>query len=491
MKKPPKEPAHNYLPDIHRLLPQSSDAEQGVLSSILLSPSEVLEKCAEQTITEYHFHVPAHGTIYHVLRDIHEARKKIDVITLTQELRDRKILDQVGGPAFITDLFTFLPTAANATFYLEILDEKYTLREIIRVCTEYAARSYDEHTEVTELLDKAEEEICKISRQRYQADADYVSSKDAVMAAIHKLEERHYNKGLIGGIPTGFTQYDKLTDGLQNGELTVIAARPSMGKTALAMNMAEHIAIDLKIPVGIFSLEMSRSQLMQRTILGRARVNWLQFRDGWANERDFPAITQAASSIASAPIHINDKSAIPVSYVRAVTRSWVKKYGIKVAFVDYLQLLKGSKQYKGDNRQLEVADISGGLKALAKELNIPIVVLAQLSRKPDDRTGFGRGKPRLSDIRESGAIEQDADVIGLLSREEMYAEDDDEKRESEGKAVLNIAKQRNGPTGDVLLTFIKEYTRFENRASVDAEEPELVLMPPPPKKKKPYPSYHH
>jgi replicative DNA helicase len=450
------------------LLPQSADAEQGILCSILLAPKEVGGLCVERGIRAEHFHIPAHASIYTVLKEMYDACRPIDLVTLTQELRDRKLLDQAGGAAFITQLFTFLPTAANASYYLEIVEEKYTLREIIRVCTEYAGRSYDEQAEVTMLLDEVETRVLAISQERVRGET--ASMKDQVMAAIHAIEELYANKGGLTGFATGFAALDKMCDGLHRQEMFVIAARPSMGKTALAMNMAEHVALELKKPVAVFSLEMSASQLVQRLLCSRARVNLEQIRNGFLAERDFPALTAAASKLAESKIFIDDTAGLSILELRAKARRLKSQHGIEAIFIDYLQLLRSTTRRAQDNRQIEIAEISSGIKALAKELNIPIVVLAQLNRKPEERSGESKGRPRLSDLRESGSIEQDADVVGLLIREEYYAENDEDRKEAEGKATLIIAKQRNGPVGDVPLTFLKQFTRFENRAHVDAEE---------------------
>ena len=455
-----------YLPDIHRLLPQSPDAEQGVLSSFLLSPRDVGGQCAEKQVTDKHFHIPAHAQIFAILMELWDANKAIDFITLTQVLRDRGKLDQVGGAAFVTGLFTFIPTAANSAYYIEILQEKYTLREIIRVCTEYAARSYDEQDEVQNLLNDVESKIFLIAQDRFKDKA--ASMKDQVMQAIHAIEELYDRRGAITGLPTGLAEFDKMTDGLHKAEMIIIAARPSMGKTALAMNIAEHIALEAKLPVAVFSLEMSTSQLVQRMLCSRARVNLGSVRNGFLAERDFPALTAAASKLAESKIFIDDTPGLSILELRAKSRRLKRDHDIQAIFIDYLQLLRSTSKRAQDNRQLEIAEISAGLKALSKELNIPIVVLAQLNRNPEQRSGDSKGRPRLSDLRESGSIEQDADVVGLLVREEYYADTDEDKKESEGKATLIIAKQRNGPVGDVPLTFLKEFTRFENRAREDA-----------------------
>jgi replicative DNA helicase len=423
--------------------------------------------CAEKLIKPEHFHLPAHGVIYGVLLELWDANKPIDFITLTQLMRDRSLLDQVGGAAFLTGLFTFLPTAANAAYYIEILEEKYTLREIIRVCTEYAARSYDEQDDVPNLLNDVEQKVFAIAQDRFK---DRVASmKQMVVAAIGSIQELYDRRGSISGLPTGFADFDKMTDGLHGAEMVVIAARPSMGKTAFAMNIAEHIAVDLKRAVAVFSLEMNAQQLVQRLLCSRARVNMGRIRDGFLSERDFPALQAAASKLAEAKIFIDDTSGLSILELRAKARRMKSQHDIAAIFIDYLQLLRSTSRRAQDNRQLEIAEISSGLKAIAKELNIPVVVLAQLNRNPEQRSGESKGRPRLSDLRESGSIEQDADLVGLLVREEYYAESDDEKKESEGKATLIIAKQRNGPVGDVPLTFLKEFTRFETRAQSDSD----------------------
>ncbi|MGA3171809.1 MAG: replicative DNA helicase [Chthoniobacteraceae bacterium] len=456
-----------YLPDTHRLLPQSPDAEQGVLCSFLLNPREVGGLCVERGITAESFHIPAHAGIFAVLLELWNAARPIDFITLTQVLRDRSQLDQVGGAAFVTDLFTFIPTAANAAYYIDILQEKWILRQVITTCTEYAARSYDEQDNVPNLLDEVEQHINRIARERFQAKS--LSMKDQVMEAIESIEKLYERRGSITGLPTGFSELDKMTDGLHGAEMFVIAARPSMGKTALALNIAEHVAVDHKKPVAVFSLEMSSQQLVQRLLCSRARVNLQRVRDGFLSERDFPNLTAAASKLAESKIYIDDTAGLSILEMRAKARRLKTQHDVQLIVIDYLQLLRSTSRRAQDNRQLEIAEISAGVKALAKELAIPIIVLAQLNRNPENRSGDSKGRPRLSDLRESGSIEQDADIVALLVREEYYADTDEEKQEAEGKATLILAKQRNGPVGDVPLTFLKEFTRFEDRARSEPE----------------------
>src|SRR5216683_2486904 len=378
--------------DIHRAPPHSVEAEQGVLGSMLISPRDAIGECVEK-INEEYFYVPAHRTIYNVLVDLWNAGQAIDLITFTQVLRDRNLLESVGGAAFVTSLFTFVPTAANVGYYLDIVRDKYILRQIITASTESVRRAYEEQDEVGNLLDEVEQKIFAVGEDRFKGQM--LSMKDQVMEAIESIEKLYERKGGITGISTGFAEFDRMTSGMHAAEMIVIAGRPSMGKTALAMNIAEHAAIQEKLSVAVFSLEMSSQQLVQRLLCSRTR--------------------------------------------RAQ-----------------------------DNRQLEISEISAGIKGLAKELKIPIIVVAQLNRQPEARSG---GKPRLSDLRESGSIEQDADLVGLLVRPEIYEEDEDARAERAGEAELIIAKQRNGPVGEIALTFLKEFTRFEDRAR-NVSEPE-------------------
>jgi len=455
-----------HQPDAHRMLPQSPEAELGVLSSYLLAPREVGGICAEKKVTPEHFHLPAHAVLFEVLEGMWTANLPVDFITLTQLLRDKQCLDQIGGPPFITHLFTYLPTAANISYYLDTVIEKHTLRRIIRVCTEYASRSYEEQGSVQTLLDEVEAKVYDIANGQFQDQG--FDLKSVVMEAITAVQTLHDRKGAISGLPTGFIQFDQMTDGLHGAEMIVIAARPSMGKTAFAMNVAEHIALHENKAVAVFSLEMSSQQLVQRLLCSVARIDMARLRNGFMNDRDFHSLTSAGALITQSKILIDDTPGISILELRAKARRMKSQHDIAVIFIDYLQLLRSTSRRAQDNRQLEIAEISNGLKALAKELNIPVVVLAQLNRNPESRTGESKGRPRLSDLRESGSIEQDADLVGLLVREEYYAEGDD-KKDAEGKATLIIAKQRNGPVGDVHLTFRKEFTRFETRAFTEGE----------------------
>jgi replicative DNA helicase len=434
---------------------------------MLISPRETIAEVVEK-INEQYFYIPAHQTIYNVLVDLWNAGAGIDLITFTQVLRDRNFLDAVGGPAFVTSLFTFVPTAANVGYYLAIVRDKYILREIISACTEGARRSYEEQEEVENLLDEVEQKIYAVGEDRFKGKMP--TMKEQVMEAFEAIEKLYEQRGGITGLSTGFKDLDRLTSGLHPAEMIVIAARPSMGKSALAMNIVEHVAVNENRPVAVFSLEMSAQQLVQRLLCSRAGVNSQKVRDGsFLAERDFPRLTDAASKLAEAKIFIDDSPALNILELRAKSRRLCAQHKIELIVIDYLQLLRSTSRRGQENRQIEISEISAGIKALAKELKIPVIVAAQLNRNPENRTGDSKGRPRLSDLRESGSIEQDADVVGLLVRQEYYADTDEERDETEGKADLIIAKQRNGPTGDVPLTFRKEFVRFEDRAREERE----------------------
>src|SRR6267378_5081964 len=451
--------------DIHRTPPHSVEAEQGVLGSMLIAPQDAIPECVEK-ITEEYFYVPAHQTIYRVLVEQWNGGQAIDLITFTQTLRDQNLLETIGGAPLVTSLFTFVPTAANVDYYLEIVRDKYVLRSIIAASTESVRRAYEEQDEVGNLLDEVEQKIFAVGEDRFKGQL--LTMKEQVMGALESIEKLYERKGGITGISTGFVEFDRMTSGLHAAEMIVIAGRPSMGKTALAMNIAEHAAIQEKLPVGVFSLEMSSQQLVQRLLCSRARVNLQKVRDGFLGERDFPSLTAAASKLAEAKIFIDDSAGLSILELRAKARRLKAQQDVQLLIVDYLQLLRSPSRRAQDNRQLEISEISAGLKSLAKELKIPVIVVAQLNRQPEARSG---GKPRLSDLRESGSIEQDADLVGLLVRPEMYEEDDEARQEKSGEAELIIAKQRNGPVGEIPLTFLKEFTRFEDRAR-NVTEPE-------------------
>src|SRR6266581_2632179 len=398
-----RNPPTGSAQDIHRTPPHSVEAEQGVLGSMLISPRDTIGECVEK-INEEYFYVPAHQTIYNVLVDLWNAGQAIDLITFTQVLRDRNLLEGVGGAAFVTSLFTFVPTAANVGYYLDIVRDKYILFEIITAATESVRRAYEEQDEVNNLLDEVEQRIFAVSEDRFKGEM--LSMKEQVMSTLESIEKLFENKGAITGVSTGFRDLDKLTSGLHSSEMIVIAARPSMGKTALAMNIAEHAAIEVKLPVAIFSLEMSAQQLVQRMLCSRARVNLAKTRDGFLAEADFPKLTNAASKLAEAKIFIDDTASLTILELRAKARRLKAQQDVQLIIVDYLQLLRSTSRRAQDNRQLEISEISAGLKGLAKELKIPIIVVAQLNRQPEQRSRWrdsAHVPQRIHALRNSGA----------------------------------------------------------------------------------------
>src|SRR5215467_4885796 len=451
--------------EVPRSLPSSEDGEKGVLCSLLLSPREVADICVLRLRPDA-FYIPAHQIIYGLILEFGDKSKPIDFVSLKQALKDRNQLEEIGGPEYLSALYSFVPTASNAAYYIQIVREKYVLRRLIIAFNNLSNQCYDAQEDIEPLLDDAEKEIFAITGQH--VNTEIVATKDLVMATIEQIEKLYENRGSLTGIPTGFGDLDKMTLGLHPAEMIVIAARPSMGKTALAMNIAEHVAMNVGKPVAVFSLEMSSQQLVQRLLCSRAKVDLQRVRDGFLSERDFPSLTAAASKLAEAKIFIDDSASLSILELRAKARRLKAQQDVSLIIVDYLQLLRSTSRRAQDNRQLEISEISAGLKALAKDMKIPVIVVAQLNRQPEQRSG---GKPRLSDLRESGSIEQDADLVGLLVRPEMYEEDEEARVEKAGEAELIIAKQRNGPVGEIPLTFLKEFTRFEDRAR-NVTEPE-------------------
>lgn len=473
LKRTRRRKAADATAQADRLPPHSPEAEQGVLGCVLLSPNDCMGECIEKFKGgEDVFYDLRHQTIFKTLQDMYDSREAIDVITLQQRLKDKQLLDQVGGIPYLSSLPDTVPSAANLTYYLDIVQEKFLLRKMIRVCTEVVGRVYDYEGEVDSLMDEVERDILRISESRVHTSTTTI--RDLVKKTINTIELYHQRKGLLTGIGTGLMDLDKMTNGLHEGEMVVIAARPSMGKTSLALNIAEHVALEQKLPVGIFSLEMTAEALVLRILCSRARMNLQDIRSGFLVERDFPKITTAAGQLAGAPLFIDDTSGLSILQLRAKARRMAQQYGIKLLVIDYLQQMHSTSR-RADNRQQEIADISSGVKALAKELKIPVIVLSQLNRDFErDKTR----KPNLADLRESGAIEQDADLVGILYKvdpDEPNKRKDDVTDEETGTMPdalpvnLLIAKQRNGPVGDVPLVFLRPYTRFENRSKIPEE----------------------
>lgn len=471
-------PAAALFP-LDRVPPHSIEAEMAVLGSMLLSADAVADvvKVVGKTQVELgFFYHPAHRVIFEAICDLWDGRQPVDMVTVVQKLHDRGQLEEAGGRVYVANLINCVATAANVNHYLEIAREKFCLRRLITVCTDVVQRSFEQQEDVNALLDQTEQGIFELNSDRDSTAAK--GMKELTKQTMEVVTELIQRKGALTGLPTGFKDLDRLTSGLQRQEMFIIAARPSMGKTALAMNIAEHVAMDYEwtdaegkkrrgAPVGVFSLEMSAQQLVTRLLCARARVNLRKLRDGFASKQEAAELASVAGQLFNAPIYVDDTAALDIFQLRTRARRMKQQYGIALFVIDYLQLLR-SENRKAENRQQEVAYISAGIKALAKELDVPVIVLSQLNRLPDQREG---GKPRLSDLRESGALEQDADVVALLVRDEKYAEDD-KKEQARGKATLRIEKQRNGPTGNVKLTFQEEITRFVDRAPDSVEEGE-------------------
>lgn len=456
-----------------RLPPHSTEAEKGVLGCVMLSPNEAMGECLSKFKGgEDVFYELRHQLIFKAMAEMFDRRDPIDVITVQQYLKDRQLLDQAGGIEYLWSLPDGVPTPASLNFYINIVHDKFLLRQMLRVCTEAISRVYEFEGEVDSLMDEVERDVLRISE--FRVESQISTTKQLVTKAINTIESYHQKQGQLTGLATGFIDLDKLTTGMHPGEMIVIAARPSVGKTSLAMNIAEHVAIESKIPVGVFSLEMTAESLILRMLCSRSRVNLRNVRDGFLAERDFPKLTASAGKLANAPLYIEDSSGLSILQLRAKARRMFQQYEIKLLVIDYLQLLHSTSQ-RAENRQQEIADISGGIKALAKELNIPVIVLSQLNREVEKEKGR---PPRLSDLRESGSIEQDADLVGLLYKPTSKSDDDESGGAAEPEDAipvnLLIAKQRNGPAQiDVNLTFLKTYTRFESAAKIhDGDVPE-------------------
>src|SRR5271170_6959740 len=429
---------------LDRLPPHSMECEQGVLGCALLSPNECLGECIEKLKdngAEY-FYDLRHQTIYEMLAEMFNTRQAIDVVTVQQKLKDKQLLEQVGGIAYLSQLQDSVPSAANLSYYLEIVREKFLLRKMIQTCTEVVGRVYDYEGEVDALMDEVERDVLRISESRAQGGV--LGVKDLVNKAIGTIENFFNRKGTLTGLATGYADLDRMTDGLHGQEMIVIAARPSMGKTSLAMNIVEHVVLELKLPVVVFSLEMGAEALILRMMCSIARVNLRSIREGFMSESDFPKLTSAAGKLANSKLFIDDSAGLSILQLRARARRLHQQHGIKLFVVDYLQLLHSTARRSQENRQQEISDISSGIKALAKELKVPVIVLSQLNREPEKREKGA--EPRLSDLRESGAIEQDADVVGLLYKPGKSGDDENSGFEEQDTVPINllIAKQRNG-----------------------------------------------
>ncbi len=442
-----------------RVPPQALDAERAVLGGIMLEPEAATK--AIEIVAFDDFYRPAHGQIFKAMVGLFMRREPIDVITLSKELNRTDDLENIGGAPTLTDLVDSVPTAANIEYYANIVLEKSLLRKLISASREIAEECYQAGEAADIILDEAEQKIFKVSESR--ASQGFSHIKDVLKDRFEEIQRVHESRESITGLSSGFIDLDKYTAGFHPGDLVIVAGRPSMGKTSFALNMAQHIGLAEHKPVAVFSLEMSKELLVQRLLCSEAQVDAQKVRRGFTSAKDIERLTNAAGLLSEAPVFIDDTPAISTLDMRARARRLKAEYDISIVMVDYLQLARASE--RSENRQQEISSISRAMKALAKELNIPVIALSQLSRAVESRGGDKR--PMLSDLRESGAIEQDADLVLFLYRPEFYDPDDPEKA---GKAECIIGKQRNGPTGRIDLIFEKQYTRFRSLAAVDMEE---------------------
>lgn len=450
------EQAKKSASTFQRLPPQNIEAEQCVLGSILLQAGAMPK--AVESLTAEDFYRTEHQLIYAAMVQLFGKGEPQDLITVTNVLKDENNLDKMGGPAYLATLTDIVPVAANIVYYAKIVREKSILRRLISTSTEIASRCYEEQDDIDKLLDETEQNIFKIAQAKSSQSVHPINTViNSAFKEVQKLSER---KELITGVPTGFEDFDRKTAGLQPADLIILAARPSMGKTALAMNMVQNAALLYKVPVGVFSLEMSKEQLGMRMLCSVGKVDSQRIRTGHIQENDWPKLARAVGMLSDAQIFIDDTPSISVLELRAKARRLKTEHNLGLVVVDYLQLMRGHAST--ERREQEISEISRSLKAMAKELHIPVIALSQLNRSLESR---GDKRPQLSDLRESGAIEQDADVICFIYRDEVYNKS--EANPKRGIAELIIGKQRNGPTGTIELTFLSEFTTFENMARAD------------------------
>ena len=436
-----------------RLPPQSLEAEISVLGGVLIE-NDALNLVLE-ILQEGDFYREAHRKIFSAVLHLYEHGEPVDLITLSEVLKTRGELEDVGGIEYLNSLVNSVPTAANISFYAKIIKEKGILRKLIHRATDIISQSYSNSGDVDEFIDQAERTIFEISEDRVRPS--FYPIKDLIKSSFKTIEQLYEKRQLITGVATGFQRIDELTSGLQPSDLIIVAGRPSMGKTAFALNIAQNASVHGGISSAVFSLEMSKEQLALRMLCSEAKVDAHKLRGGFLSESDWPRLTRAAGALSEAPIFVDDTPGISALEMRAKSRRLKIEHNLGLVVVDYLQLMRGRS--RTESREQEISDISRSLKALAKELNVPVIALSQLNRRVEER---GDKRPQLSDLRESGAIEQDADVIFFLYRDEVY----NKAEENRGKAEVIIGKQRNGPTDKVDLAFLDKYTRFENLSSI-------------------------
>lgn len=446
-----------------RLPPHNLEAERSVLGSILLD-KESINKAIEYLSSDgADFYHDIHGKIFKAMVDLSEKSMPIDLVTMSDVFKDNNTLDPLGGIHYIAELLEFTPTAANLDWHIKIVREKSLARKLISTATNIASEGYENSDDIELLVDTAESSIFQVTQFRVTKSFHHI--KTLVGDAFETIEKLYEKKSHLTGVASGYTDLDKLTAGFQKSDLIIIAGRPGMGKTSFALNIAENMAINDKVPVAVFSLEMSKEQLVQRMMSSQAKVNLQKLRSGYLSESDWGPLNLAVGKLYDAPIYIDDTPYQSSVELRAKARRWKKELGLELIIIDYLQLMKGRAGVF--SREQEISEISRSLKGLAKELNLPIIALSQLSRRTEQRED---NRPQLSDLRESGAIEQDADVVMFVNRPALFKKKDELTIEELNAAELIVAKQRNGPTADIQLTFINEYARFLNQTPVTHDE---------------------
>jgi replicative DNA helicase len=445
---------------LDRIPPQNLEAEVSVLGAVLQESGALLK--AMETLRPGDFYKEAHRKIFAACVELFERNEPVDLVTLANELMQRKVLEEVGGASYLASLVDSVPTAANAAYHARIVKDKAILSALIQKATAVVTRAYADTDDVGIVLDWAEQQIFEISQEK--SSRSFVPLKSILKGTFELIETLYERKSHVTGVPTGFSKFDEMTAGLQPSDLIVVAGRPSMGKTSFCLNIAQHAAIHDHTTVAIFSLEMSKEQLVQRMLCSEAQVDSHKLRTGYLSDSDWPKLTRGAGILSESPIFIDDTPGITLLEMRAKSRRLKAEQGLGLVIIDYLQLISG--RGRAESRQQEISEISRSLKAMAKELSVPVVALSQLSRAVESREDK---RPQLSDLRESGAIEQDADVVAFLYRHAVYARKDTSKQpegddlEEDNTTEVIIGKQRNGPTGTVYLAFRREFTRFEEQ----------------------------
>ncbi len=455
------------------VMPQAPNVEKSLLAMMTIDPTNIVSQCVSKGMTGDFFYIPAHRILWEIFRERYDKGIPIDVTSVMQQLADKKQLEAVGGPAGLTDVFSYTTNTGLFNLHFETLKEKFIRRSIILTANQASESAYTSEAEVDALLDETEQAVLKI-RQSTDKGGEWKLSAD-IAAAVNNMERMMSSKGEVLGLTTGYPRLDTMINGLKGGELFIIAARPSMGKTSFLLNIMEHLALEVKKPILIFSCEMPSVQLVERLLYARSGVSkqLLLAKQGGLSKDDMKRLKYAINELRASKIVIDDTAAISIAELRAKARRVMRDHpDLCCIGIDYLQLMRSHTKQAQNSREREIAEISGGLKSLAKELNLPIIALAQLNRGPENRPGKNKGVPMMSDLRESGAIEQDADMIGLLYRMAYYAEDDEERESVGSDANLALSKNRNGPTGDVYLTFIPELMRFTPRIPRADEEEE-------------------